>query len=136
MSSRSQRALRFREGYDNSGATAYQRGERSLRTNIYQRTEALKRGGKPPPANTVAPAVTGTPTVGQTLTTTNGTWTALSGPTFTRQWFRGNHPIAGATALTYVLVSADQGYSVFCRVSATDANGVVNADSNFRGPIA
>jgi len=87
MSSRSQRALRFREGYDNSGATAYQRGERSLRTNIYQRTEALKRGGKPPPANTVAPAVTGTPTVGQTLTTTNGTWTALSGPTFTRQWF-------------------------------------------------
>ncbi len=136
MASRSQRAVRFREGYDSAGVTAYQRGERSLRTNIYQRTEALKRGGKPPPANTVAPAVTGTPTVGQTLTTTNGTWTALSGPTFTRQWFRGNHPIAGATALTYVLVSADQGYSVFCRVSATDANGTASIDSNFRGPIA
>jgi hypothetical protein len=136
MPSRSARALRFREGADASGVTAYQRGERSMRTPAQQRALALAEGGKPPPANTVAPAVTGTPTVGQTLTTTNGTWTALSGPTFTRQWFRGNTPIAGATALTYVLVTADQGYSLFCRVAATDANGVASADSNFRGPIA
>ena len=136
MASRSQRAVRFREGYDSAGVTAYQRGERSLRTNIYQRTEALKRGGKPPPANTVAPAVTGTATIGQTLTTTNGTWTGVATPTYARQWFRGNHPIAGATALTYVLVSADQGYNVFCRVTATDANGSATADSNSRGPIA
>lgn len=136
MASRSQRAVRFREGYDSAGVTAYQRGERSLRTNIYQRTEALKRGGKPPPANTVAPAVTGTATVGQTLTTTNGTWTGVATPTYARQWFRGNHPIAGATGATYVLTSADQGYSVFCRVTATDANGAARVNSNFRGPIA
>jgi hypothetical protein len=136
MASRSQRAVRFREGYDGAGVTAYQRGERSLRTNIYQRTEALKVGGKPPPANTVAPAVTGTATVGQTLTTTNGTWTGVATPTYARQWFRGNHPIAGATALTYVLQAADQGYHVFCRVTATDANGSAVAPSNLRGPIA
>ena len=136
MPSRSARALRFREGADTSGVTAYQRGERSLRTPAQQRALALIEGGKPPPANTVAPAVTGTPTVGQTLTTTNGTWTGVATPTFTRQWFRGNTPITGATALTYVLVSADQGYTLFCRVAATDANGVASADSNLRGPIA
>jgi hypothetical protein len=136
MSSRSQRAVRFREGYDGAGVTAYQRGERSLRTNLYQRTQALKVGGKPPPANTVAPAVTGTPTVGQTLTTTNGTWIGVATPSYTRQWFRGNHPIAGATNTTYVLQAADQGYHVFCRVRATDANGSATAGSNLRGPIA
>jgi hypothetical protein len=136
MPSRSQRAERFRDGIDSSGVTAYQRGELSRRTNLFQRTEAIRIGAKPPPANTVAPAVTGTSTVGQTLTTTNGTWTGVATPTFTRQWFRGNTPITGAVNLTYVLVAADQGFRIFCRVRATDANGSANADSNITNPVA
>jgi hypothetical protein len=44
-------------------------------------------GTASPPVNTVAPAVTGTATQGQTLTTDNGTWT--NSPTgYTYQWQR------------------------------------------------
>lgn len=119
---RSQRALRFREGIDSTGATAYAKGELSLLTPLQQRTKAAAMGAPIPPANTTLPAISGTLTVGQTLTTTNGTWTGVS-PTYTRQWFRGNHPIPGATATTRVLAAADAGFRMSCRVTATDVNG-------------
>ena len=83
------------------------------------------------PANTAAPAVTGTTTVGQTLTTTNGTWTGVPSPTFTYQWFRSpSSAIGGATSSSYVLVSADAGNTIYCRVTATNAAGSASADSN------
>ena len=47
------------------------------------------------PGNTAAPVVSGSLTVGSTLTTTNGTWT--NSPTFTYQWRRGGTNISGAT---------------------------------------
>lgn len=90
----------------------------------------------PAPANTVAPAITGTTEVGETLTTTNGTWTGTPAPTFTRQWYRDGVAIAGATALTYVLVADDLGAMIDVVVTATNLNGVVTADSNEVGPIA
>lgn len=134
--SRSQRALRYREVYDADFESALARGERSLRTPAEQRTALIAQGFTTgvPPACTVLPAITGTLTVGQVQTTTNGTWSAQAGPTFTRQWFRGNTPIAGATALTYTLVAADAGYPIFCRVTATDTgfNASASADSNIR----
>lgn len=136
MAGHSQRGLRFREGIDIDGNTAMARGERSLRTQLDQRTRALARGGFPPAACTVNPAVTGTPTSGQTLTTTNGTWTGQGSVTFTRQWYRGNTPISAATALTYLLVAADVGFVVWCRVTATDSYGVNTQDSNRVGPVA
>lgn len=79
------------------------------------------------PVNTVAPAITGTATSGQTLTTTNGTWTG-SGITYTRAWFRGasTTPVAGQTANTYVLGTDDVGVTIRCRVTATNAAGVVS----------
>lgn len=76
------------------------------------------------PANTVPPAITGTPTVGQTLTCSNGTWT--KSPTFTRQWNRGGVPIAGATATTRLLAAEDAGAVMTCTVTATNA-GVSSA---------
>jgi alpha-tubulin suppressor-like RCC1 family protein len=85
------------------------------------------------PVNTVAPAVTGTATVGSTLTTTNGTWTGSPAPTFTYQWFRSpSTSISGATSSTYVLVIGDRGFGIFCRVTATNsvAPSGVTADSN------
>jgi len=82
------------------------------------------------PKNTVAPAVTGTATVGQTLTTTNGTWTGTPAPTYTRQWTRDGVAIAGQTALTYVLVADDAGKTIRCVVTATNTTGIVTATSN------
>ena len=81
-----------------------------------------------PPANTAAPVASGTGTVGQTLSVTNGTWT--NSPTFTYQWLRGGATIAGATAATYVLVAGDSGTSVSCRVTGTNPAGAASATSN------
>lgn len=83
------------------------------------------------PVNTVAPVVTGTATVGQTLTTTNGTWTAAPAITgFTYQWQRGASNIGGATSSTYVLQTADIGNTVRCVVTATNPVGSTSANSN------
>lgn len=83
-----------------------------------------------PPVNTVAPAITGTAQVGQTLTTTNGTWTGTATITFTRQWLAAGVPISGATALTYVPVAGDVGKVITCRVTATNLAANVQALSN------
>jgi hypothetical protein len=83
-----------------------------------------------PPANTVAPAVTGTATVGSTLTCTSGTWTGAS-ITYAYQWQRApGGAIAGATNTTYVLVAADSGHSVTCVVRASNPGGSTLATSN------
>lgn len=131
---RSQNSLQYREGVDSNGTPAFAVGRPSLRTPAEQRARAIAFGRTVGPSPTVLPAVTGTPTVGQTLTTTNGTWDGA--PTFTRQWVRGSQPIAGATALTYVLVSADAGFHIFCRVTATNGSGVTNVDSNRTNRVA
>lgn len=81
------------------------------------------------PVNTVAPAITGTARVGQTLTVTNGTWTGEPAPTFTRQWKRGATNI-GTGGTTYVLVAADAGQVITCVVTATNTEGSANATSN------
>jgi hypothetical protein len=77
--------------------------------------------------NTVAanmPSITGTPQVGQVLTSTNGTWAGTT-PTFTRQWLRCSATgdqcvgIPGATAGTYTPVAADRNLRLRVRVTAT-----------------
>jgi len=88
------------------------------------------------PVNTVAPAVTGTATVGQTLSTTNGTWTGVPTPTFTYQWQRVTTNISGATSSTYVLVNADAANTIRCVVTATNAVSAVSANSNSTASVA
>lgn len=82
-----------------------------------------------PPVNTVAPVASGTGTVGQNLSVTNGTWT-YSPTSYTYQWRRGGANIAGATNAVYALVGADSGNSVGCAVTATNAAGSTSANSN------
>lgn len=86
------------------------------------------------PVNTVAPVASGTATVGQTLSVSNGTWTGS--PTYTRQWRRNGTPIGGATASTYVLVLADAGALVSCLITGTNVSGSASAASNSLGPVA
>jgi hypothetical protein len=82
------------------------------------------------PANTVAPVVSGIGYVGQTLATTNGTWTGNPAPTFAYQWQRNGSNIGGATASTYVVTLADEGVPVRCVVTATNSEGSASANSN------
>ena len=82
-----------------------------------------------PPVNTAAPVASGTATVGNTLSVTNGTW--LNTPTsYTYQWKRDTVAIESATNATYVLVEDDAGTSITCTVTAINAAGSTAATSN------
>jgi hypothetical protein len=82
------------------------------------------------PVNTVAPVISGTPTVGQTLSSTTGTWTGNPTPAYTYQWKRAGSDIVGATSSTYILVQADATFDVTCVVTGTNVAGSANATSN------
>lgn len=110
-------------------------------SNVYGTGEGTSNNsdvvGEPVPVNTVAPAVTGTTTVGQTLSCSTGTWTSLSSISYTYQWKRDGSPITSATSSTYVLVTADYNTSIICTVVATNSAGPGSpANSNTVGPIA
>lgn len=89
-----------------------------------------------PPVNTVAPAVTGTATVGQTLSTTTGTWSNDISSGATYQWKDAGGNIAGATSSTYVIGAGEVGASIHVTVTETGTGGATAADSNTVGPIA
>jgi DNA-binding beta-propeller fold protein YncE len=87
------------------------------------------------PAATLAPGVSGTAAVGQTLSATTGTW--LDYPTgYTYQWQRcGGSPsscsnISGATTSSYTLASGDGGYTVRVLVTATNGIGSTSDSSS------
>jgi len=88
------------------------------------------------PLNTVAPVVTGTTTVGQTLSTTNGTWTGTPTIVFTYQWQRNGVNISSATASTYILVDADAENPIRCVVTGTNSAGSNLANSNATSNIS
>lgn len=95
-----------------------------------------------PPANTVAPVVTGTLNTQDTLTTTNGTWTGTPTITFARQW--QSAATSGGTytqeagmgiGLTAVIPYNKVGRFIRCRVTATGPGGSTQAFSNVVGPV-
>ncbi len=97
--------------------------------------KSTKHASASAPTNSVAPAVTGTATVGQTLSTTDGTWTGT--PTsYTYQWQRAGVNISSATASTYVLIGSDYASAIRCVVTATNATGSTAANSNATAAVA
>lgn len=92
------------------------------------------------PVNTVAPTVTGTPQVGQVLTSVNGTWTG-TGITYTRQWqvadtLDGTYTdIAAATGTTYTVLIGQLGKFIRAVVTATSSTGANSVASVGRGPV-
>ena len=97
----------------------------------------LKGSAAPPspPANTALPGISGTPEVGQTLSSSTGTWSG-SPSAYAYQWKRcdsagGNcASVTGATASRYTLVSADLGKRMRVTVAASNAGGSGSATSN------
>ncbi len=68
---------------------------------------------------TAQPRVTGTPTLGQTLSATPGTWGTGETPAFGYQWLRDGATISGADRASYVVTPADLGRELSLRVTAT-----------------
>lgn len=97
---------------------------------------ARRRTAGTTPANLYPPTLSGTATLGQTLTCDAGTWTGFSPVTITRQWIRGaSTVIGGQTAATYVVAVADQGTTVRCSVTATNLMGTTTRDTAPTGTI-
>ena len=76
----------------------------------------------PPPVNTVVPSLSGSATVGQTLTANVGTWTG-NNITYSYSWYKNDEPIYGANSSTYVLTANDAGYAITCSVSGDNEAG-------------
>ncbi len=94
-----------------------------------------------PPANSAVPMISGSPTQGQVLSASTGTWTGYPPPSFTYQWQRCDQsgsnctPINEATASTYTLEAADVGSTLVVVVTATNSIGTTQASST-ASPIA
>lgn len=81
------------------------------------------------PTLTVAPAITGTAEVGEVLTLSNGTFTGDATITYQYAWFAGGVLIAGATANTFTLTSAQLGKVITATVTATNASGFATGNT-------
>jgi hypothetical protein len=96
-------------------------------------TAIVTASGKP--ANTAAPAISGTPQEGSTLTGSNGTW--ANAPTkFDYAWLRCDNKggscatINGANKNTYVITSGDVNTTLRFRVTASNSAGNDTAQSS------
>jgi hypothetical protein len=87
------------------------------------------------PINVVAPFVSGTTEVGQTLSVTTGSWSGVPYPTFTYQWRSGGVDIPGETGTTLLLTSSEVGELIDCVVTATNTEGSASQASNQVGPV-
>ncbi len=84
--------------------------------------------GGNPPANTTPPSITGSTTVGSTLTATPGTYT--NSPTVTGQWQANATNIPGETGLTLDTTGLLASDNIQYVETATNAFGAINTSSN------
>jgi hypothetical protein len=95
-----------------------------------------------PPASTAAPAISGTMTVGQTLTASTGSWSGTTPMTYGYQWIRcdstggGCTGLSGATSISYLLASADAGSTLRVSVTASNTAGSASSQSASTGVVS
>jgi hypothetical protein len=93
-----------------------------------------------PPVNTSPPTITGIPEEGQTLQTSDGSW-SYNPTSYSYAWqdCDANNvcsTIAGATSSSYTLGASDVGLSVRSVVTASNSAGSASAWSTATGPVA
>jgi hypothetical protein len=86
------------------------------------------------PSNTSAPTISGTASVGGTLTASSGSWSGSSPMSFSYRWQRCNSggdkcSNRNATAQTYKPVKGDVGHTLRASVTASNSDGSANAVS-------
>jgi hypothetical protein len=92
------------------------------------------------PTNSVLPALSGTAKVGQTLSSTEGTWTGS--PTYAYQWEHSANGVSGwatipsATSSSYLIAVTYQGEFLRCTVTATNEGGSAAASSAASAQVA
>jgi RHS repeat-associated protein len=101
--------------------------------SVNNRVQEWKAGISP--SDTTTPSISGELLVGQTLSASTGTWTAIPNPTYIYQWRRCNAVgsecgnISGATGSTYVPTHADAGSTLRVIVTATNSVGSTESTS-------
>jgi hypothetical protein len=81
------------------------------------------------PVDVTPPVISGTLKAGRQLTCSTGSW--ANDPTgFAFQWIRNGTPLDGATGDTYALGTLDEGTTLTCVVTASNAAGRASATSN------
>jgi hypothetical protein len=94
-----------------------------------------------PPASEAAPAISGKPVEGSTLSASVGTWSGARPLSYSYQWRRcapegtACTPIADAVASTYQLGAADVGQKLVVAVTARNQGGSSRATSAPLGPV-
>lgn len=87
-----------------------------------------------------APSVSGTPEVGQPLSTSDGTWTGYPSPDYSYQWFacQGEdcNPITGATESTYTPTRAYLSLTIKAQVTASNSVGATSTFSLATDPVS
>lgn len=104
-------------------------GNQLERFKMYVKARQIEERTPAAPVNTVAPTITGTAQVGQTLTANDGTWTGVPAPVITYQWQANSVNIGGATGKTYVPIVGQIGQTIRCVVTGTNPSGAVPANT-------
>lgn len=109
--------IRFQVSGDN--------GDGDPKTAVSPQTAQVTR----PATSTAPPSITGTATVGASLTYNAGTWVGFPAPAVTNQWLRCDQsggscdPVGPANAGTYSLTAADAGSTIRVAETGTNSTG-------------
>jgi hypothetical protein len=114
-------------------------GSTSATSRSTARVTAAASPPPPAPTNTAPPSISGTPTEGDTLTATAGTWEG--NPTsYAYQWQDCTGTtctkISGASTSTHKLTTSDTGHTITVTVTATNEGGSTSATSPATATVA
>ncbi len=99
----------------------------SVGAPYYGGVDTFQTAGITPAISTAT--ITGTPTVGQTLTAHSSGVSGAPTPTESYQWLDNGTAITGATSVTYVVTPSDFGHALTVTITETNSVGVASATS-------